>query len=82
MSPAETEALIKALAPVCKAQGIRRIRVGELELEFGGSAPDAAAVAAFAKMFETGQPTEEDMLNWSSPGYVPSTERPPSAAKE
>jgi len=70
--------MVRALTPVCKAEGIRRIRVGELELEFGGSGVTAQDVAAFTQAFDGAEPTDEDVLNWNDGSYVPSWERKPA----
>lgn len=78
MTPDEALKLVKQLAPVCKAEGIKRFRLGELEVEFGGSDADAAAVRKFQEAFSGGVVTDEDALRWSEPGYVPSSERPPA----
>lgn len=70
-------ALIRALAPVCREHGIRRIKVGDVEIEFGGTAVDPKAIQEFQRAFDQGMPTEEDLLHYSEPGYVPSWNREP-----
>lgn len=77
MTTTEAVELVKQLAPICKTAGIKRIRVGDIEIEFGGGGIDEETIRRFQDVFSSGLPTEEDALNWSTPGYVPSTERQP-----
>lgn len=77
MNTSEALKLLKELSPFCREAGIRRLRVGELEIEFGGTAVDPKAIQEFQRAFDQGMPTEEDLLHYSEPGYVPSWSREP-----
>lgn len=73
--------LIAAVGPACKEHGIRRLRVGEIEMEFGGGAPviDPKSVKQFQEFMEQGMPTDGDVLGWSAPGGLDS---PPPAPRK
>lgn len=63
---------IEKLTAFCRANNIRRIKTADVEMEFG--APDAsdAMMKKFQRFIEQGQPTDDETLNWSAPGYDPS----------
>lgn len=69
MNVADPVALINSLAPACKQHGIRRVRVGDIEIEFGpGGQVDETMMKKFHSMIEKGLPTDEEALFWSAPG--------------
>lgn len=71
MTGAEAVALVEQLAPACRKYGVRRVRVGEVELEFQFDDVDGGEVKKFQQFMEQGVPTDDEALNWSAPGYVP-----------
>lgn len=87
MTPAE---LIQNLAATCRQHGVKRIKLPDgTEIEFGGEPVDPAVVRSFEKAVRGDYPADDDVLNWSAPGYVPqsplSTTPPPvpsTAARE
>lgn len=65
---APTQADLEAVAAFCKKHGIRRIRAGEIEMEFEPPSAPAAIdrIAEMQKALLEGQPSDEEMLFWSS----------------
>ncbi len=77
MNADEIAKMIKSLAPVCREAGIKRLCVEgiEMELEDPNKRPSPQDLEALAKAMGSGLPSEDEVLNWSSPGYVPPTNR-------
>lgn len=72
MAPATTpQELIEELAPICRHHGIKRIRVGDIEIEFGTADVDPTKLKEFQRSLDQGVPTDDEVLNWSAPGFVP-----------
>lgn len=73
----ELKKLIETLGPVCEEHGVHRIKVGDVEIEFDPPAPqkmkplDAKMMDELSKRFAAGEPTDEETLLMSSPGYIP-----------
>ena len=69
---------IKQLSDFCRAQGIRRVKTSEIELEFGpGGAVDEAMVKKFQDMIDRGLPSDEEAMFWSAPGFAPEAPEEP-----
>lgn len=79
MTPAEAIALITQAGPICKAHGISRIKIGELELEFQASQPvDEKLLGKFYDKFMGSMPTDSEVLFHSAPGELePPPPEPP-----
>lgn len=72
MIPHIDPALIDSLAPLCRKHGIRRLRVGDVEIEFGpDTAIDEKKLREFARMLDKGMPTDDEVLFHSAPGGRP-----------
>lgn len=70
--------MIEKLAPVCERAGVRRVRVGEVEMEFGAKmVMDPKTMEEFTKRFMESQPTEEQVLFHSAPDFVRDQPAPP-----
>jgi hypothetical protein len=68
---------LEALADFCRKNGLRRLKAGDIELEFGPekSEPTAGLVEKLAERLAEQVPSDEDMLNWSAPQTVVDLER-------
>jgi len=66
-------ALIEEVAPRCKKHGIRRIRIEDIEMEFGPSTErvTSAEIEKIAAELEKNMPTDEQILFHSAPGGAP-----------
>lgn len=68
--------LIELLGPLCHQHGIHRIKVGDIEVEFNPPRPPQVKIGPkemeeMSRRFAAGEPTDEELLLHSSPGYVP-----------
>lgn len=77
-----TVAQLASLAAFCKAHGLRRLKAGDVEMEFLAST-DPADLAAMQKLTEqmaADEPDDEAMLMWSAQQLVKAEEDPDGAA--
>jgi hypothetical protein len=77
-----TNSELVSLIDLCRKQGVRRVKVGDVELEFGPErqvSPDE--VKAFSRIMEQGVPTDAEVLNWSAPSYEPPQKPEPALPK-
>jgi hypothetical protein len=70
--------LLERVGPVCKRLGVSKLRVGDIELDFGsnpavGDVSDAQMKAFRTELekLEKSMPSEEDVLFHSAPGMPP-----------
>lgn len=67
------------LIAMCKKNGIKRIKHGDIELEFSSHDLETTTATEF---FKPGKmPGDDELLYWSS-GYSPTEEREEAQAKE
>jgi hypothetical protein len=72
VTPEETVAMIEQLGPACRKHGVRKVRVGDVEVEFAGpGGVDGDVIKKFQQFLEQGLPTDEEALSWSAPGWAP-----------
>ncbi len=74
MNPTDAIALIIELAPLAKAHGIRKFKLGELEVEYAPSKADPTELQSFNRLMDKGLPTEAQVLFHSSPYGIPTDE--------
>jgi hypothetical protein len=73
---------LSALIALCKANGVRRIKTGDVELEFGGPATvSPETMQQFRDAIAGELAAEPDPLFWSAPGMVPPAPEEPPAPK-
>jgi len=68
MTPDDALALVKQLAPIAKAEGIRKVKVGGLEIEFGAAPMDAKQLEEMFSKFVGPYPSDTEVRDWSAPG--------------
>jgi hypothetical protein len=68
MTAEESALLVSTLAPLCKQHGVRRVKIADFEMEFGGGAPTPAEMKEFGKMLDKSEVSDMDVLMHSSPG--------------
>ena len=63
---------VKELILIAQKAGLKHLRVGEIELEFGPQSRVNSSIDKPAKGIETKveqAPSDEELLNWSSPHF-------------
>lgn len=63
---------VKELISIAQKAGLKHLKVGEIELEFGPQSRLHSSVDKPSKLPETKVetlPTDEELLNWSSPHF-------------
>ena len=72
------ELLIAQMADMCRRHGLRRLKLGEVEIELAPGEPPMVAeeqpVRALEEALAGAMPPDGDLLFWSTPGPLPSEE--------
>jgi hypothetical protein len=77
-----TNSELVSLIDLCRKQGVRRVKIGDVELEFGAERQiDPEEIRQFSRIMDQGVPTDDEVLFHSAPGYEPPAKPEPALPK-